>query len=97
MLGGAYWSSCGKHAHDESRLCGLRRDGAADGGHVLKSGKFEVWAFDIRKGATKVIARKGAKIAPSLPAHGRSDQRCKREENPCQPGAVHTWPICDML
>ena len=22
---------------------------------------------------------------------------CKREENPCQRGAVHTWHFCDML
>src|SRR5215831_13178035 len=25
--------------------------------------------------------------------HGCSDHCCTREENPCQPGAVHTWPI----
>jgi hypothetical protein len=25
--------------------------------------------------------------------HGRTDQCCIREENPCQHGAVHTWPI----
>ena len=25
--------------------------------------------------------------------HGCSDHCCMREENPCQPGAVHTWPI----
>jgi len=24
--------------------------------------------------------------------HGCSDHCCTREENPCQPGAVHTWP-----
>lgn len=40
-------------------------------GHVLKSRKFEVWVFDIRRSATKAIARKGAKIARSLEALGR--------------------------
>ena len=24
--------------------------------------------------------------------HGCTDQCCTREENPCQLGAVHTWP-----
>jgi hypothetical protein len=28
--------------------------------------------------------------------HGRTDQYCRREEIPCQPGAVHTWPIADF-
>jgi 3-hydroxyisobutyrate dehydrogenase-like beta-hydroxyacid dehydrogenase len=40
--------------------------GAPMAGHVLKTGKFEVWIFDIRKAATKAIAKKGAKIAKSL-------------------------------
>jgi 3-hydroxyisobutyrate dehydrogenase len=39
--------------------------------HVLKSGKFEVWVFDIRKAATRAIARKGAKVAGSLDELGR--------------------------
>src|SRR5215831_17641419 len=29
--------------------------------------------------------------------HGRTDQRCKREKSSCQPGAVHTWPLADIL
>ena len=29
--------------------------------------------------------------------HGRTDQCCRREEIPCQLGAVHTWPISDLL
>ena len=29
--------------------------------------------------------------------HGCTDQYCKREEIPCQLGAVYTWHICDML
>ena len=40
-------------------------------GHVLKRGKFEVWVFDIRKAATKAIARRGAKVAGSLEELGR--------------------------
>jgi 3-hydroxyisobutyrate dehydrogenase-like beta-hydroxyacid dehydrogenase len=40
-------------------------------GHVLKTGKFEVWVFDIRKAATKAIARRGAKAAESLEELGR--------------------------
>jgi hypothetical protein len=28
--------------------------------------------------------------------HGRTDQACKREENPCQLGAVHTWRKADI-
>ncbi len=40
-------------------------------GHVLKSGKFEVAVFDVRKEATKAIARKGAKVAKSLQELGR--------------------------
>ena len=28
--------------------------------------------------------------------HGCTDQCCTREENPCQLGAVHTWPKADM-
>ena len=40
-------------------------------GHVLKSGKFEVWVFDIRKAASKAIARRGAKVAGSLEELGR--------------------------
>jgi 3-hydroxyisobutyrate dehydrogenase len=39
--------------------------------HVLKSGKFEVWVFDIRKAATKAIATKGAKVASSIEELGR--------------------------
>jgi 3-hydroxyisobutyrate dehydrogenase-like beta-hydroxyacid dehydrogenase len=35
-------------------------------GHVLKSGNYEVWIFDIRPAATKRIAKQGAKIAGSL-------------------------------
>ena len=41
-------------------------------GHVLKTGKFEVWIYDIRAAATKNIARKGAKIATSLEQLGRT-------------------------
>jgi 3-hydroxyisobutyrate dehydrogenase-like beta-hydroxyacid dehydrogenase len=41
-------------------------------GHVLKAGKFEVWVFDIRKAATKAIARKGASVAKSLEELGRA-------------------------
>ena len=41
-------------------------------GHVLKSGKFEVWIYDIRPAATKAIAKKGAKIAKSLEELGRA-------------------------
>jgi len=40
-------------------------------GHVLESGKFEVWVFDIRPSATKAIAKKGAKVAGSLKEVGR--------------------------
>ena len=40
-------------------------------GHVLDSGKFEVWVFDIRPAATKAIAKKGAKVAGSLKELGR--------------------------
>jgi 3-hydroxyisobutyrate dehydrogenase-like beta-hydroxyacid dehydrogenase len=40
-------------------------------GHVLESGKFEVWVFDIRPAATKAIAKKGAKVAGSLKELGR--------------------------
>jgi 3-hydroxyisobutyrate dehydrogenase-like beta-hydroxyacid dehydrogenase len=40
-------------------------------GHVLGSGKFEVRVYDIRKTATKTIAKKGAKIAKSLAELGR--------------------------
>lgn len=40
-------------------------------GHVLKTGRFEVWVFDIRKAATKAIARRGAKAARSLAELGR--------------------------
>src|SRR5262249_36678353 len=29
--------------------------------------------------------------------HGRTDQRCKREKSSCQPGAVHTWPLADIV
>jgi hypothetical protein len=28
--------------------------------------------------------------------HGCTDQCCKREENPCQLGAVHTWHFSDI-
>jgi hypothetical protein len=28
--------------------------------------------------------------------HGRTDQCCIREENPCQLGAVHTWPLASF-
>src|SRR6266851_4733227 len=28
--------------------------------------------------------------------HGCTDQRCNVKENPCQPGAVHTWHFPDM-
>jgi hypothetical protein len=28
--------------------------------------------------------------------HGCTDQCCKREENPCQLGAVHTWHLADI-
>jgi hypothetical protein len=28
--------------------------------------------------------------------HGRTDQSCTREENPCQLGAVHTWPYASV-
>src|ERR1017187_3058881 len=28
--------------------------------------------------------------------HGCTDQCCKREESPCQLGAVHTWHIADI-
>ena len=43
-------------------------------GHVIKKGKgkFEVHVFDIKKAATKAIARKGAKIAGSLEELGRT-------------------------
>lgn len=41
-------------------------------GHVLKSGKFEVWIYDIRPEATKNIAKQGAKIAASLEQLGRT-------------------------
>jgi 3-hydroxyisobutyrate dehydrogenase len=40
-------------------------------GHVLKTGKFDVWVFDIRQAATKAIAKKGAKVAASLEKLGR--------------------------
>src|SRR5208282_2670009 len=36
-------------------------------------------------------------LANSEPStHGRTDQSCTREENPCQLGAVHTWPIASV-
>jgi 3-hydroxyisobutyrate dehydrogenase len=41
-------------------------------GHVLKSGKFEVWVFDIRKASTKAVAKKGAKVAGSIEELGRT-------------------------
>ena len=41
-------------------------------GHVLKSGKFAVQVYDIRKSATKSIAKKGAKVARSLAELGRA-------------------------
>ena len=28
--------------------------------------------------------------------HGCSDQRLRREDSSCQPGAVHTWPLADF-
>ena len=28
--------------------------------------------------------------------HGRTDQCCRREEIPCQLGAVHTWPVTSL-
>src|SRR5262249_41898221 len=28
--------------------------------------------------------------------HGCSDQRLRREDSSCQPGAVHTWPEADL-
>ena len=28
--------------------------------------------------------------------HGRTDQYCRRKENPCQLGAVHTWPEAEV-
>ena len=29
--------------------------------------------------------------------HGCTDQCCKREESSCQPGAVHTWHLTDVV
>src|SRR3954468_5998570 len=29
--------------------------------------------------------------------HGCTDQCCKRQESSCQLGAVHTWPLSDLL
>ena len=40
-------------------------------GHILKSRKFDVRVYDIRKVATENIAKKGAKIAESLDQLGR--------------------------
>ena len=40
-------------------------------GHILKSRKFDVQVYDIRKAATENLARKGAKMAKSLDRLGR--------------------------
>lgn len=41
-------------------------------GHVLKSGKFGVHVFDLRKSVANKVGKKGAKVAKSLAALGRA-------------------------
>ena len=41
-------------------------------GHVIKSGKFEVFVYDIREAATKNIAGRGARTTKSLEELGRT-------------------------
>src|SRR3954454_18066105 len=36
------------------------------------------------------------RTAPKGRTHGRTDQCCKREESPCQLGAVHTWHLATI-
>src|SRR4051812_39627264 len=63
--------SAGEH-HMKVGFVGCGEMGEPMAGHVLKTGKFEVFVFDIRKAATKGVAKKGAKIASSLEELGRT-------------------------
>jgi hypothetical protein len=38
----------------------------------------------------------GQSIVECGRTHGRTDHCCTREESPCQPGAVHTWPFSSV-
>ncbi len=51
---------------------GVGAMGGPMAGHVLKSGKFDVYVHDIRLSAARRVAKKGAKVAKSLKALGRS-------------------------
>ena len=51
---------------------GVGAMGGPMAGHVLKSGKFDVYVHDIRLSAAHRVAKKGAKVAKSLKAMGRS-------------------------